>query len=276
MTSSRAAEDGDGAVTPSVSPSPSAPDVTNDAQASPSPDSPDASPDGSGEEPPDVTDDPSVDPSPTTGFTGHAYNGAVPESPRVDDDYFSDAVFIGDSRTDGFRLYSGLTTADIFATQSISVDNIYTTPAVRTADGNAYTIIEALSWKSYAKVYIMLGINEMGYPVDSYYNLYSKLVDTVKSIQPDAIIYLQAVMPVSAEKSASSSVYNNTNVQAFNERIAQICEEKGVYYIDTYSAVADADGCLPADASTDGIHLTKPYCEQWLEYLRTHTVADNG
>ena len=33
----------------------------------------------------------------------------VPESePVTDDSYFSDAVFLGDSRTEGFHLYSGL------------------------------------------------------------------------------------------------------------------------------------------------------------------------
>ena len=32
----------------------------------------------------------------------------VPESEPVDDSYFDDVAFVGDSRTDGFRLYSGL------------------------------------------------------------------------------------------------------------------------------------------------------------------------
>ena len=32
----------------------------------------------------------------------------VPESEPVDDSYFDSVIFVGDSRTDGFRLYSGL------------------------------------------------------------------------------------------------------------------------------------------------------------------------
>ena len=32
----------------------------------------------------------------------------VQESEPVDDSYFDDVAFVGDSRTDGFRLYSGL------------------------------------------------------------------------------------------------------------------------------------------------------------------------
>lgn len=46
----------------------------------------------------------------------------------------------------------------------------------------------------------------------------------------------------------------------------------GVYYIDTGAAVADDSGCLPEDAAIDGIHLKKPYCDKWLDYLKTHTV----
>ena len=45
-----------------------------------------------------------------------------------------------------------------------------------------------------------------------------------------------------------------------------------VYYIDTGAAVADASGCLPEEAAIDGIHLKKPYCDKWLDYLKTHTV----
>ena len=34
--------------------------------------------------------------------------------------------------------------------------------------GQNYTLIGALSQKSYQRVYIMIGINELGYPVTSY------------------------------------------------------------------------------------------------------------
>ena len=43
--------------------------------------------------------------------------------------------------------------------------------------------------------------------------------------------------------------------------------------MDTHAALLDEDGALPADGSTDGVHLTKPYYKTWLEYLRTHTVS---
>ena len=43
-------------------------------------------------------------------------------------------------------------------------------------------------------------------------------------------------------------------------------------FLDLYSAFADENGALPYDASNDGVHLSKAYCQQWLTYLQTHTV----
>ena len=49
--------------------------------------------------------------------------------------------------------------------------------------------------------------------------------------------------------------------------------EKQVAFLDLNPYFAGEDGQLPAEASTDGIHLRKAYCEQWLEYLKAHTVS---
>ena len=43
-------------------------------------------------------------------------------------------------------------------------------------------------------------------------------------------------------------------------------------YLDLYSEFVDENGALPEDGSHDGVHLTKAYCQRWLEYLKTHTV----
>jgi hypothetical protein len=38
------------------------------------------------------------------------FSQPAPEDGEAEEDYFSDAVFLGDSRTDGLRLYSGILT----------------------------------------------------------------------------------------------------------------------------------------------------------------------
>lgn len=196
---------------------------------------------------------------------------AVPESEAVEDEYFSDAVFLGNSRTQGFQMYSGLRTATILAGRSISVNNIYSEPVI--ASGDEYvSIMQALTWKQYAKVYIMLGINEIGIPYDNYYDAYSQVIDSVRMRQHSAEIYVQAIMPVSKAKSEDESVFTNYRIRAFNDLLMDLCAEKGAHFINTYEAVADAEGNLPEGAASDGIHFGKTYCAAWLDYLKTHTV----
>ncbi len=216
--------------------------------------------------------EPSLPPEPVPkGFTGFSYNGAVPESAAVEDSWFSDAVFLGDSRTEGFRLHCGLTDSHIYGGKSLSVFNVFEEDSVVLDGGATGTLLDALALRQYGKIYIMLGINELGYSADAYREKYEALTDAVTQLQPDADIYIEALIPVTASKSASSPIYNNANIQAFNEKLADLCEQKGFYYVDTYTAFAGEDGALPDADSWDGVHLTADGCAVWLDYLRTHT-----
>ncbi|NLO48431.1 MAG: hypothetical protein GX111_08960 [Clostridiales bacterium] len=209
-------------------------------------------------------------------FPDYQYGDPVPESLAVDDTFFSDAVFLGDSRTEGFSLYCGLKTADIYAGKSINVINICSSDIISDESGNYVSIIDALGWRIYAKVYIMLGINELGYRPEVFISQYATLVDKVREIQPYAEIYLQAIIPVSQKADSDDSILTNSRISLFNSKIAALAQEKGLYYIDTYSAFLNENGYLPEDASFDGIHLYKEYCQAWLSYLKTHTVLACG
>ena len=91
----------------------------------------------------------------------------------------------------------------------------------------------------------------------------------MKKVQPDADIYIQNIMPVTAEKSNSKNIYTNANVKKFNAKTKEVCEATGVNYIDLYSAMANKNGALPKDAASDGIHLYEKYCIKWSNFLKT-------
>lgn len=119
----------------------------------------------------------------------------------------------------------------------------------------------------------MLGINETGWVYSQIFQeKYGNIIDAIREINPEATIYIQEIMPVSSKVSSTHSYITNTKINEYNRLLQELAEDKQVYYIDTGSAVASADGSLPQDAATDGIHLVKSYCEKWLEYLKTHTV----
>ena len=192
----------------------------------------------------------------------------------VDESYFDDALFIGDSRTQGFILYSGLANTTSYAGKGLAVNKI-STDAVVAENGQDYTVSQALENHSgeFKKVYLMFGVNELGwsYP-EKFQESYQQVVQEVKKTQPDATIYVQSILPVSKEKSDSSDIYNMERVNMFNGLLQEMAEEEGVIYLDVASSVMDSEGYLPADASTDGVHLNKEYCQIWLRYLEEHTA----
>ena len=201
------------------------------------------------------------------------FSKPVPPSDPADLAYFDDAIFIGDSRTEGLFLNTGLSNATSFAHMGLMVDTVFTRPLFN-VNGEKVSVIDAMKKAEFSKVYIMLGINETGWAYSSIFiQKYGEIIDAIREINPDVLIYVQAIMPVSQKVSNTHSYVKNSKITEYNQLLLQMAEEKQVYYIDTASAVAGEGGSLPDDAAPDGIHLVRSYCQRWLDYLMTHTVA---
>lgn len=205
----------------------------------------------------------------------YVYGQPVPESERVSDSYFDDAAIVGDSRSQGLMAFGGLGGGDNLTGLGLSVYNLWDKAYVPGSTGEI-TVLKALETGEYSKVYIGLGINSVGYPsMEKFYSNYSALIDEVRLRQPQAVIYVQSIIPLNetvlAEK-GSASHFTNQAVQEFNSYIQRIAQEKDLYYLDLYHFFLDENGELPREASGDGIHLTAEYTKIWAEYLKTHTV----
>lgn len=193
-------------------------------------------------------------------------------TPVVDDSYFSDAVFLGDSRTEGFSLYSGLTTGRYLYAVGATVESVFTKPTQETSAGKV-PIMDALAGMEFSKVYIMLGINELGWPrIETFHDQYAKLIDRIREIQPDAQIALQSIFPISAKQDAKGSYINNQRIGEFSAVIEQLAEEKDCTYLPVCDVVTGADGCLIPELTWDGIHLNVDGCKKWLDYLKANPV----
>lgn len=195
----------------------------------------------------------------------------VGKSDPVGDDWFADAAFVGNSLTEGFYAWSGVQYGDAYASTSMSVLGVADVDAVTLADGSTGTILEGLAQKSYGKIYILLGINEISMAPADFRAAYETMLDRIQAIQPDADIYIEGLSPVTKWKSDSSAYFNMDNVRAYNCELFELAFERGLYYIDLCEALAGDDGYLPDDADTDGVHFTMSYYPRWYEYLKTHT-----
>ena len=90
---------------------------------------------------------------------------------------------------------------------------------------------------------------------------------------PEARIYVQSILPVSAARSSEGDSINNSNIRRFNEKIQEMAENNNWTYLNVWEAIADEDGELPSDAASDGVHFGPEYMEIWLRYLREHASA---
>ena len=234
-----------------------------------------ASPAAEATPPPPPTPTPTPEPTPTP-VPALDFTQPVPESEPVEMDYFADALFIGDSRTDGLRLYSGITGADFYCYKGLTIFEVDERKIVE-LDGASYSVVEALEkGPQYAKIYISLGVNELGYYNDNaFHQTFGEFLETVKALQPDAVIYLGNLVPVNPAKCSEYNqpyYVNNDRVAAYNAIYPQLAQEHQVALLDVAGALSDENGILPADATADGVHFTKAWYQKWLAYLMSHTV----
>lgn len=219
-----------------------------------------------------------------TDGTAEVPETGTPESPEdvrevtyhtVDDSYFDDAVFIGDSRTVGMYEYGGLEeTSTFYASTGLTIYKMFDAKIVAVpGQKKKITVEEALSEKQFSKIYLMIGINEMGTgTVESFMKAYGEAVQHLQELQPDAIIYLQAIMKVTSERSAQGDYITNEGIEARNEEIAKLADDRNIFYLDVNPLICDETGGMVASYTYDGVHLKAQYIPIWLDFLKEHAV----
>lgn len=183
-----------------------------------------------------------------------------------------DALFIGDSRTVGLSEYSGIGGADFFANVGMSVYNIHKKPVSVPTVGKV-TLDELLSQKKYGKIYLMLGINEVGYNLKQTVSKYRELLEFIEQKQPGALIFLQANLHVTKKRSDTDEVVNNRAINQLNQEISKLADRKKSFYLDENILFDDADGNLSTEKSEDTAHLYAKYYIEWGTWIVDQTGA---
>ena len=193
----------------------------------------------------------------------------------VDDSYFDDALFIGDSRMVGLSQYCQDidARATFYAKKSLSIYNIRDDKWIETEDGDEISLAEALETNHFSKVYIMVGINELGRGDENdFRQAYQDVINQIQAAEPNAYIFINSIMHVSKEKNETDELYNNTNINIRNDAIKSLDDKQNIFYLNINEAVDDEEGNLDAETTTDGVHLKGACYEPWHEYLLSHGV----
>ncbi|MBQ7613744.1 MAG: acylhydrolase [Butyrivibrio sp.] len=215
-----------------------------------------------------------------TQVTGNTVSGNEPEEPKVyeftqvDDEYFTDALFIGDSRTVGLSEYCEEldTRATFYSKISLTIFDVMKKEFIQTDNGKI-GVEEALADNQFGKIYIMLGLNEIGTGDTKYFtDAYQLVVDRIRELQPDAIIYIQGIMHVTANKSDKDKYFNNQRIDERNAALSELADQQTVFYIDMNEAVDDEHGNLDSELSFDDVHLKASSYERWHQYLLNNAI----
>lgn len=188
----------------------------------------------------------------------------------ADRTYFDDALFIGDSRTVGLAEYGDLGNATVIADSGMSVYKVWNNRFP--VNGSSKTLQEVLEQQTFGKIYIMLGINELGYPFESTMVKYEEMVAQVEQLQPDAIIYLQANLHITKDKSDTSDVYNNGNINRFNSSVEAMTGVNHRFYLDVNEIFDDENGCLSKEYTVDNAHVLGKYYIDWVDWILEHAL----
>lgn len=190
---------------------------------------------------------------------------------EVDLSYFDDALFIGDSRVAGLAMNSG-TNATFYAVTSFQLYRYKTFKVVQTPNGKV-PIFDAMPYDKFTKIYIKVGLNELGSVTDEpFLDAYASLINDLRVMQPRAIIYIQAILPVTQVKSQTDKVHCNENIKKRNENLKSFAELMKCYYVDVGPYFADETGALKAETTADGIHMYSKYMPMWIDALRKQAV----
>ena len=205
------------------------------------------------------TPEPTVPPEPTPTFT------VAPEG------YFEDALIIGDSRTEGIRMCADIPGATYFTSVGMGVTGAFY-EAVSVNGVGTVTLDSLLASKQFGKVYIMLGINDIGGDIPTIANRFHDLLDKVKAAQPDAIIIIEANLRVTAGYNTFG--VNNERIDKYNDLISQYADNKTVFYLDVNPLFDDGTGkALNPSLSPDGLHVPGAQYIEWADFIMDNAVV---
>lgn len=202
---------------------------------------------------------------------GHQTGPVLEAREMIDDSFFDGAAFFGNSLMEGLGGYGGLENGAFFGHARTALYNMDTEKNTRLDDGSTGTLYQAMVQRQYEKIYVLLGINEIGWDASYFADRFDAFLERLREDEPEAEIYIMSLTPVTQETSETHEFFNMERVRAYNEELLALAEKNGCWYLDMCQALAGDDGYLPAErAADDGVHLTQDAYPLWADYLRTH------
>lgn len=199
----------------------------------------------------------------------------VPACARVEDEYFAQAILVGDSMADGLAIHGLVPELTLMTRIGLSARTA-ATEALFKHNGKNVTLAQKLPQMKPSAVYIWLGSNGLDRnDVDHVVRDYDRLLNRLLRALPGTPFYLLEVTPVQTLTHEKYAGFTNEAIDAFNEELHEIALRHNVYVLPVNALLKDEEGMLGVEyAGEDGIHLQAAAYEKLAEYLYTHVLPE--
>lgn len=198
------------------------------------------------------------------------------------DHFFDDAIFVGDSITVGLSNYYDTQRGKVFADSTqflarvgcaakmcVSQNPLSTYATYMPYNNGSLTLVEdGVAASGAKKVFIDYGLNDLvGSTPQQYMDNLVTLIGRIKEKSPDVDIYIISTTYV--VDGAENGTLTNANIRKSNENVKNYCAEYGYGYIDIADYLADSNGCLNSNNSSDQyVHQNSKAYSIWVKVLR--------
>ncbi len=111
---------------------------------------------------------------------------------------------------------------------------------------------------------LMAGINDLslGRTVEETAESYQRLIRALQAQLPETKLIVSCVLPVTEKGQIAAA-----DIMALNTKLAEICRDAGVVFLDMFQAFANENNALRPEYALDTVHLTVQGYALWLSYL---------
>ena len=200
------------------------------------------------------------------------------ESFDYGDGYLKKIIFVGDKTISPIsEVYTDVSPSQVWSSVSGSLpldNNLKSIAIIHSADDEKGCSIPS-AMEIYKPQYVIITVgleNGVAYcNEEKFKEYYTELIAAIKEASPSTNIILQSILPVSKQTEKENPNISNDRIDRANGWIIDICEGSSVRFLNTASALKDANGYLLSDYdSGDGITLNVDGYAAMAEYIRTH------
>lgn len=168
-------------------------------------------------------------------------------------------IFLGDSLIDICE-WNELFQNPLIKNRGISGDTTY----------GVLNRLEEITEAKPSKVFIMLGINDIGKcrPTQNIIEDYEKILNKIKTDSPSTKIYVHSVLPINKDKFITHTKVEE--ILDFNNALSKLSDKVQVQYIDLYPLFVTSDNKLNPKYTTAGIHLNGDGYLIWKEAIKDY------